>query len=173
MEVWKDIKGFEGKYKVSSLGRVLVIDYKRTSKDQLLKQSKTRDGYYKVRLNSKGKDITARVHRLVAEAFIDNPDNKETVNHINGNKEDNTVDNLEWADRHEQLVHAYKHNLKEAQKGSNNCNASFTPEQIREIRKLYKPRSKEYSTVALAKMFGVRDTTIGDVVRRVTYKNIE
>ena len=173
MEIWKDIKGYEGKYKVSNTGKILSINYKNSGKDLLLKTSYTKDGYLKVRLNYNGKDRTARVHRLVAETFIDNPDNKETVNHINGNKEDNNINNLEWSDRHEQLVHAYKNKLKIAQKGVENCNAALTEEQVREIRKLYKYRSKEYNTITLARKYGVNNSTIGDIVRFVTYKDID
>lgn len=88
-EIWKDVKGFEGKYKISNYGRVLSLNYRNTGKKQLLRLSKTIDGYVKVRLQYKGKDISERVHRVVAETFIPNPNNKETVNHIDGNKENN------------------------------------------------------------------------------------
>jgi ribosomal protein S25 len=171
-EIWKDIKDFEGMYQISNLGRVKTLNYKNTGKEEIRALSLTKDGYYKVRLLCNNKDKTVRVHRLVAEAFIPNNDNKETVNHIDGNKQNNRVDNLEWADRHEQLYHAYKNNLRKAQKGQYNCNASLTEEQVKEIRKIYIPRSKEFGTVALGKKYGVNNSTIGDVVRRVTYKNV-
>lgn len=92
-EIWKDIKGYEGLYQVSNLGRVKSLNYMKTGKEKILKPVSTPDGYLKVNLYS-GKCCTKRIHRLVAEAFIEIP--KLEVNHLNGNKEDNTIENLEW-----------------------------------------------------------------------------
>lgn len=169
MEVWKDVKGFEGAYMISNLGRVRSIPRKGTRRNEIRAISYTHDGYAKVRLIYKGKDKTARIHRLVAEAFIPNPENKETVNHIDGNKKNNNVNNLEWADRHEQLKHAYKNKLKKPMKGVLSPNAKLTIEQVEAIRNEYVPRSREHGTVALSKKYGVNNSTIGDVVRGVTY----
>lgn len=153
-EIWKDIEGYEGFYQVSNLGRIKSIGgwcgaAKR--KEKIRATSLTKDGYVKVRLLYKGKDKTERVHRLVAQAFIPNTDNKDTVNHIDGNKQNNNVDNLEWVNRHEQMEHAYKMGLKQSRSGYNNSNSKLTKEQVEEIRKLYIPQSKEYGTVALGK----------------------
>lgn len=170
-EEWKDIEGFEGAYMISNFGRVLSLPRQgtRTKEPTLRSISLTHDGYPKVRLIFNGKDVTARVHRLVAEAFIDNPDGKETVNHIDGNKENNHVDNLEWADRHEQMIHAYGKGLKSAMKGTGNPNAKLTEDQVKSIRKEYIPYSKEHGTVALGRRYGVDNATIGNIVRGVTY----
>ena len=166
-EEWKDIKGFEGAYMISNTGKVLSIPRKGTKhrEPKLRSLSLTHDGYVKVRLLYNGKDQTRRVHRLVAEAFIPNPLNKETVNHIDGNKENNCVENLEWADRNEQMVHAYNNGLKKPV----HTNRKFTDEQAEEIRKEYVRRSKEHGTVALAKKYGVNNTTIGMIVRGIHY----
>lgn len=109
-ELWKSINGYDGLYEVSNLGNIRSID--RTiiqknrwgndnmrchKKGKLIKKQKHRCGYLSVGLAKQGKVKTFLVHRLVAEAFIPNPDNKETVNHINENKKDNRVENLEWA----------------------------------------------------------------------------
>lgn len=175
-EIWKDIPGFEGFYQVSNMGRV------RTTggwcgtverKPALRALSLTRDGYEKVRLIHGSVDVTRRVHRLVAEAFVPNPEQKPTVNHIDGNKRNNRADNLEWADRHEQLVHAYNHRLKTADVGTTNCNAKLTAEQVREIRRDYVWQSKEYGTVALSRKYGVSNRVIGLVVRGLAYKNVK
>lgn len=167
MEVWKPIKGYETYYEVSNYGNV-----RNLKTGYVMKKRHTYDGYVKVTLtvNYKAKDF--RVHRLVAETFIPNEHNKETVNHIDGNKDNNNVNNLEWADRHEQLEHAYKLGLKKPDRGCDNCNSKFTAEQVRYIKKHYIPQSKEYGTVALGKKFGVNNSTIGDIVRGVTYKDI-
>ena len=170
-EEWKDIKGFEGAYMISNYGRVLSLPRQgtRTTEPVLRSISMTHDGYPRVRLLFKGKDKTVRVHRLVAEAFLDNPEGKETVNHIDGNKENNRADNLEWADRHEQMLHAYKKGLKEGMKGSDNPYSKLSPEQVEAIRNEYVPQSKEHGTVALGKKYGVNNSTIGNIVRGVTY----
>ena len=105
MEIWKDIKGFEGFYQVSNLGRIRSLPRKGKGrwgiKDYsgiVLKPVLSDRGYLKLRLYKNG-GKTFRVHRLVAEAFLPNPQNLPEVNHINENKQDNRVENLEWADR--------------------------------------------------------------------------
>ena len=91
-EIWKDCKGYEGLYQVSNLGRVWSIRSQR-----YLKGCYDKDGYIKVNLTAKnGKVKTERVHRLVALAFLSNPKGLPQVNHIDENKENNCVDNLEW-----------------------------------------------------------------------------
>lgn len=90
-EVWKDIKGYEGLYQVSSFGRVKSSYTKR-----ILKGGKNKAGYLLVGLYKQGVLSRKSIHRLVAEAFIPNPDNKPEVNHIDENKTNNVVSNLEW-----------------------------------------------------------------------------
>lgn len=175
-EEWKDIKGYEGFYQISNHGRVKSLGgwcgtVKR--KEKIRSTSLTYDGYEKVRLIHQGKDKTMRVHRLVAEAFIPNPENKDTVNHIDGNKRNNIVSNLEWVDRSEQMTHAYRLGLKESRVGSHNSNAKLTDEEVREIRKSYVPYSKELGTVALAKKYGVTNRVIGLIVKNKAYKNVK
>ena len=89
--IWRDIPGYEGRYQVSDTG--LVYSKKR---DRCLKQKLTRDGYFEVTLFKDGRASCIRVHRLVAMAFIPNPDNKPCVNHIDENKLFNHASNLEW-----------------------------------------------------------------------------
>lgn len=168
-ETWKDIEGFEGLYQVSDLGRVRSLGIR----GRIRSLSLTKDGYPKVRLIHKGKDKTARVHRLVAEAFIPNPEGKDTVNHIDGNKENNRVSNLEWVDRSEQMYHAYRLGLKPSMGGTNNTQAKLTAEQVKEIRRDYVRQSQEFGTVALAKKYGVTNRVIGLVVNGKSYKNVE
>lgn len=102
-EVWKDIKGFEQFYQISNKGRIRSKDYYKPNghgeyllKGRILKTHKNNRGYEFIRMNYKGKIKQAYIHRLVAEAFIDNPNNYKAVNHIDKNKENNCVDNLEW-----------------------------------------------------------------------------
>ena len=95
-EIWKDVPGFEGRYSVSNKGKVKSLNYGNTGKSRNLKPNLKKDGYYDVALADSGKYRYMRVHRLVALAFIPNPNRKTVINHINGVKTDNRVANLEW-----------------------------------------------------------------------------
>ena len=102
-EIWKDVPGYDGLYQVSNLGRVksmkktylICNKVAYTKQESILKQSLTK-GYYKVELNSRGKSKNFLVHRLVAMAFIPNPNNLPQINHKDENPQNNCVDNLEW-----------------------------------------------------------------------------
>lgn len=111
MEIWKDIEGLEGEYQISNLGRVKSLERSYVNgfggitpvNERILKPGKHTRGYFRVCLR---KGNYQYIHRLVAEAFIPNPNNYPTVNHINGDKTDNRVENLEWC--------SYSYNNKEA-----------------------------------------------------------
>lgn len=104
-EIWKSIKGFEGKYEISNFGQVKSLNYAKSGKEGLIKPIKNKDGYLIVKLYS-DKCYTKLVHRLVAENFISIP--KLEVNHLNGNKEDNSIDNLEWCTHPENERYSWK-----------------------------------------------------------------
>ena len=101
MEEWEDIEGYEGIYQVSNLGRVKSLNYNRTKKEKILKPQLHRKGYLYVVLYKEGKGRHYKIHRLVAQAFIPNPENKPEVNHKDEDKTNNKVENLEWTTRRE------------------------------------------------------------------------
>lgn len=114
-EIWNNIAGYEGYYQVSNLGRVKSVGRtinrnqkgNLTIKEKIISSHILKNGYEKVDLYKNGKRKCEYVHRLVAESFIPNPNGKIDVNHINGNKTDNSVCNLEWTTRSENMKHAF------------------------------------------------------------------
>lgn len=108
-EVWKPIKGYEGLYEVSSLGRVKSLNFKRSGEEGIL--TPTLKPYLQVALYSKGSPSQQLVHRLVAEAFIPNPEKLPQVNHIDEDTHNNSVPNLEWCSSSYNINYG-KRNLK-------------------------------------------------------------
>lgn len=119
MKTWKEIKNFEGLYAVSSCGLVKSLKKRtgfNTFRETILKPSKDKRGYLQVVLYKNGKSTTRRVHRLVAIAFL-LQNKKRTVNHINKNKQDNRVSNLEWATDLEQANHSKSKKVAQIKNG--------------------------------------------------------
>lgn len=119
-EVFRDVLGYEGLYQISNYGRVKSLERKnifycglrkeyleRPTKEKILNYNKSNRGYLQVCLTKEGKSKTYTVHRLVAKAFLPNLKNKKQVNHIDGNKENNSIDNLEWVTSSENNKHAF------------------------------------------------------------------
>jgi hypothetical protein len=106
-ELWKDIPEFEGVYQISNFGR--LKSFKIVLTGRVLSNKEKSGKYFSVVLKYKGKIRYVRMHRLVAEAFIPNPENKPAVNHKDLNKQNNRVDNLEWATNSENCRHAIEH----------------------------------------------------------------
>jgi len=162
MEIWKDIKGYEGLYQISNLGNVKsLFRYKKTLKPFFRKQ------YFSVNLSKNNNFKTFTVHRLVAENFIINPENKLQVNHIDGNKLNNNIDNLEWNTAKENTNHALLLGLKKV--GCESSRSKLNKEQILEIRKIYNPHI--ISLNILAEKFNVSKKTILSIIQKKTYKN--
>lgn len=134
-ELWKDIEGFEGLYQVSNLGNVKSLKRNIILKPGIVAYKKTKEnGYYIVNLKSK----PFYIHRLVAEAFIPNPENKPQINHIDCNKRNNNVKNLEWVTREENIQHAYKNNLIPI--------TEKRREASRRIAEMYRPKISFFAT---------------------------
>lgn len=175
-ETWCDVFGYEGLYQVSNLGRVKALEKRidsgkchRTWKEHFLAFAIDRKGYFRVSLSKNGCSKTYKVHRLVAEAFIPNPNLLPQVNHIDGNKENNVVDNLEWCSQSENMLHAYAHGLNQ-NNGENNPAAKLTVKDVQWIRNNYKNRHSEFGAVPMAEKFGVHRKTILRIVNGKQWK---
>ena len=107
-EIWKAIVGYEGLYEVSNFGRIRSLNYRRTGEVQELELRPNTKGYLIIDLSKNGKVETFKVHRLVANAFIPNPHNLDTVNHIDHNRQNNNVSNLEWLSREDNTSEAQR-----------------------------------------------------------------
>ncbi|RDU21928.1 NUMOD4 domain-containing protein [Anaerosacchariphilus polymeriproducens] len=115
MEIWKDIEGYKGSYQVSNIGRIKSLKRvimrsdgkEQTIKERILKPLVHTNGYLLVALYDNGKQKNMLIHRLVALTFIDNQENKQEVNHKDGNKTNNHINNLEWNTSSENKQHAY------------------------------------------------------------------
>ena len=156
VELWKDVLGYEGLYRVSSIGNVLSL---RQKPQRLLKPKINKFGYYQLTICNK-KQKSTRVHRLVAEAFIPNPNNLPTVNHINGIKTDNRVENLEWMSYFDNNMHAKYTGL--------NKEGRLTEKQVREIYFTFKDEDAK----VLAKKYGVCPHTIRDIRRGKSWSTV-
>lgn len=118
------------------------------------------------------RNFCVRAHRIVATLFIPNPDNKPEINHIDGNKLNNCVSNLEWCTRSENVTHAIRTGLMERKHGEQHPNSKLKDSDIVYIRGHYKRGDVTYDDKALAIKFGVDQSTISDIVRGKTWKHI-
>lgn len=110
-EIWKDVVGYEGLYKVSNTGKVFSLE-RHGTKNRLMCAHDNGKGYYRVKMSKNDISKSHMLHRIIAEAFIPNLENKKCVNHINGNKKDNRIENLEWCTHSENVNHAIRTGLK-------------------------------------------------------------
>ena len=119
-EIWKDIKGYEGIYQISNFGQIKSLNYNHTGKEKIRQLDVSNKGYYTILLSKNGNKKKFSVHRLVAETFIPNIKELPMVNHIDGIKTNNNIDNLEWCDGSKNEKHAYDNGLKTKKFGENN-----------------------------------------------------
>jgi DNA-binding transcriptional regulator YiaG len=164
-EQWKDILEYEDLYQVSDLGRIKSFRKRTFSSIRILKPKHTR-GYLFVGL-CKNKKVTAkRIHRIVAEAFIPNPQNKPTVNHKKGIKTDNRVTEIEWNTILENNIHAYTSGLKKPKK-SVDCNFSKLSEnEIKQIKK----NENNLNQRELGELYNVSQSNISNILNNKTWK---
>jgi len=163
LEIWKNIKNYEGLYMVSNFGRI-------SNSKGLRKLVESGIGYKKIKLSKNGVQKTFLVHRLVAEAFIPNSENKSQVNHIDMNRGNNHVENLEWCTNKENCIHGLLNNKNRISiSGSKNYLSKLNEVKVKEMRIL----SKEGMTdLQLSERFGVCRRTIWAIVRNKSWKHV-
>lgn len=174
-EIWRDINGYEGLYQVSNLGRVKTVKPRYT---KIVFLSPTMDkGYCYLWLykNKIGKRFS--VHRLVALNFIENPYEKYTVNHINGIKDDNRVENLEWATLDEQNKHMVKTGLILKRSGENHCKHKLRESDVIFIKNFIKKnrfRPRKWGKLKrMSEKFNVSLSTIERISYGISWKHVK
>ena len=170
-EIWKPIVEFTPKFMVSNMGRVKLIgDTSKNSgtsrgavvKDQVLVTRKDPSGYIIVSLYYENNNYLRRVHRLVAEAFLPNPDNLPVVNHIDGNKSNSKLCNLEWVSILDNMAHAIQTGLRDG-------HGIFTSDEVAAILNSY--NTSDVSQTELARFYGVSVSVISNIVNHKSYRN--
>ena len=153
---WKDVDGFEGYYSVSDSGEI-----RNLLNDKTLRQSNSR-GYRVVRLTKDKKRSVGSVHRIVASSFLEICSEKKEVNHKNGLKSDNRVENLEWCNRQENVDHSIKHGLV-------NYAKKLDEFKVLSINTFFLAGKKSSE---IAKIYNISASTISEIVNKKTWKNV-
>ena len=170
-EIWKDITGFEGKYKISSLGRVKRISHynyfnkkgtivKRLLEEKYLSLKINNRNYRTICLSKNGKQSYFLIHRLVALHFIPNIDNLDTVDHIDNNKENNCIDNLQWLSNLD--------NWKKSNMGEDNGKAKMTRNKVELLRKLH--NNGQYTYKDLSEIFSISTSQVSVIINKKNWK---
>lgn len=162
----------EKNYSVSSIGRI------RREKDgsgpaksgRILKPRYSSDGYARIKLAESGKEKRFQISRLVASAFIPNPENKATVNHKNGVRDDNRVENLEWATQSENNYHSFQSLGRKSPRGEEQGLSKLTEQDVREIRAWWK--TGDVTQTALGARWGIDPSQVANIVKRRHWRHV-
>lgn len=166
-EIWKDVVGYEELYQVSNLGR--VKSFRRSPNGVILKKRVGGNLYDRAYLGCKDKSGDFNVHRLVAEAFIPNPENKPYINHINGIRDDNRVENLEWCTASENHLHKFRSLGYIGVCGEKHGNSLLRDKDVIQILYFHK---LGYKNKEIASIFNVDNSTISDILRGKNWSHL-
>ena len=171
-EEWLPCPDYEDSYEVSNLGRVRSVDRVSGSrpgiiKGKVLKPFLNRRKYLEVNLFKNSKSIPKIIHRLVAKAFLDNPENKSQVNHKDGNKLNNSISNLEWFTNSENQKHAYRLGLQPSRIGENNSNTKITDKDVTLLKQLY---NSGMSIIEVSNSMNISVSIIRQIIYGRTWK---
>ena len=164
----KLVKGYEDNYYLDP--DTMQVINKKTGRP--LKVQYNKDGYPEVQLWKNNKRKHKSMHRLFAEAYIPNPDSLPMINHKDEGTIDYSLDNLEWCTHSENTIHAYQTGLEQKYCGENHHSHKLTKEDVEYIKQKYIKRDSEFGAVALANKFGVDRTTIHDIIRGKTWREV-
>ena len=165
-EIWKKIPGFS-MYEASNTGKLRSTNYKRTGKAMELKPSVSTDGYVKTMLmRDDGIYKSKAVHYFVTLAFFGFRSGNQSVNHKDGNKTNNSIENLEYCSVSENITHAFRHGLMRPKIGSLNGMSKLTESDVAEIRSIAATRGRYYGRTEMAERFGVSPGHIKDIVTK-------
>lgn len=176
-EIWKPIPNFS-RYEASDKGRLRSTNYKNSGKTKVLKPALANDGYLKTMLlNDDGKYRSWTVHLFICLTFLGEKPKGYEVNHMDGNKTNNSINNLEYVTRSENIKHAYNYGLITPKVGASNGNSKLTEDDIIAIREHAKKNSPRYGRDKLADKYGVSSAYIKEIVngrktRRSTWSHI-
>lgn len=184
-EEWKDVKGYKGLYQISNFGKIRSLDRivktkgegKKLIKGVYLYPSLDKNGYIKCTLSKDDKRKHLRLHRIVADHFIEkNKNHNLTVNHKDGNKLNNNSLNLEWCTSIENINHAFKIGLRSSS-GEKNPKAKLTKDKVIQIRTIFENNIKKYKSrnsliKELSNKFNVSISTISHIIYKNTWSNV-
>ena len=172
MKQWRDIKGYENLYRASTDGEIYSVKSEKVLKP-FYRGSRQDNKYLAVELHRNKVGQTMSVHRIIAETFIKNPNNLPCVNHKDGNKDNNCVDNLEWCTYSENNYHAINNGLKKYKRGSKHKNSKLTYEDVVEIKKCLILGDAQYGSRPLGEKYGVDHNVILDIYHQHKYQDVK
>ena len=171
--IWKGLKyrgiDYSNKFQISNSGELQNI-----KTNTVYKKQRNKLGYQIVivSLGSRKNKLYIRIHKAVAETFIPNPENKSEVNHKDGNKSNNFVENLEWSTHHENMTHASKTGLLHPATGISQGFSRLSQADVLYIKNHYIPRDKQFGSRGLAKKFNCSHNVILNIIHNKTYKEL-